>query len=93
MFCKIADMRRKEVICRNNGVRIGCVDDIEIDTCSAKIISIVIFGRLKCFGLLGRTDDIIISWDNIALIGEDTILVDFDFQGRKKHRPKFFFSV
>ena len=91
MLCRTTDMRNKEVICKNNGVRLGCVDDVEIDTCSAKLVSIVIFGRLKCFGLFGRCDDIVIGWENICLIGEDTILVDFAFERpprRKRH--KFF---
>lgn len=74
-FCRIADIRRKEVINNKNGSRLGFVDDVEIDTQNAKLISIIIFGRPKFFGLLGHEEDIIIRWENIELIGEDTILV------------------
>ena len=86
MSCRIMDLRNKEVICRSNGVRLGCVDDVEIDVKTAQMISIIIFGRLKFFGILGRCDDIIIRWNNIVLIGEDTILVDYKCDAPKKKR-------
>jgi len=69
-------MRRKEVINSKTGCRIGFVDDVEVDTVTAKLVAIVIFGRWRCFGLLGKEENIVIKWENICLIGEDTILVD-----------------
>ncbi len=90
MQCRVTDLRNKEVICRNNGVRIGYVDDVEIDVTNAHLVSIIIYGRLRFFGLLGRCDDIIIGWNNIVLIGEDTILVDYEAHRPKKHHPKRF---
>ena len=61
MNCRIADMRNKEVINVKDGTRVGMVGDVEIDTVSAKVLSLVIYGRLRFFGLLGREDDIIIQ--------------------------------
>lgn len=78
MNCCITDMREKEVINLKDGCRLGCVCDVEIDTCSGKVTAIIIFGRGKLFGLMGRCDDIKICWENIKIIGDDTILVDFD---------------
>lgn len=86
MKCRIVDLRHKEVINSKDGTRLGFVDDVEVDTCNARIVAIVIFGRLKCLGLLGRCDDIVICWDNIELIGEDTILVNFKCDGKKKKK-------
>ena len=54
----------------------GCVDDVEVDTCTAQLVSLVIFGRAKLFGVLGREDDIVIGWKEIEVIGEQTILVN-----------------
>jgi YlmC/YmxH family sporulation protein len=54
------------------------VCDIEFDTCSGCIVSIIVYGKAKCFGLLGRYEDIKICWNDIKVIGDDTILVDFD---------------
>lgn len=90
--CRIVDLRHKEVINSKNGCRLGCVDDVEVDTCNARLIAIIVYGRPKCFGLLGREEDIVIRWENIELIGEDTILVNqcpVPFK-RKKFRFPFF---
>ncbi|MGN1456804.1 MAG: YlmC/YmxH family sporulation protein [Acutalibacteraceae bacterium] len=90
--CRVVDLRHKEVINSKNGFRLGCVDDVEINTCDARLIAIIIYGRPKCFGLFGREDDIVIRWENIELIGEDTILVSqcpMPFKRRKFHFPFF----
>lgn len=89
MNCRLADLRNKEVICIKDGTRIGCVNDVEVDIKCAKLVSIIIYGRLKCFGLLGRCDDIIICWDNIEVIGDDTILVNYNLRCRPKRKFKF----
>lgn len=75
MLCRITDMHNKEVINVCNGHRLGCVDDVEVDTCTAQLVAIVIYGRSKCMGLMGREDDIIIGWKEIEVIGDETILV------------------
>ncbi|MBQ7133751.1 MAG: YlmC/YmxH family sporulation protein [Ruminococcus sp.] len=80
MPCRLAELRHKEVINSCDGCRLGFVDDLEVDTHSSKVIAIIVYGRPRFFGLFGRTSDFIISWDNIVLIGEDTILVDFQVQ-------------
>ena len=86
MRCRVVDMRNKEVINVKTGVRLGCVSDVEIDTKDAKLLAIVIYGRLRWCGLLGRDDDIIIKWDDIEIIGEDTILVKHNVGAKRKRR-------
>lgn len=88
--CRLVELKNKEVICICDGTRLGCVNDVEIDVKSAKVVAIIVFGRLKCFGLFGRHDDIIIRWDDIEIIGEDTILVKFKPKCRPNKRGKFF---
>ena len=86
MNCRIVDMRHKEVINIKDGTRLGCVCDVEIDTVSAKVVALIVYGRLRCFGLFGREDDIIIRWQDIQVIGDDTILVCYNnFCRTKKH--------
>lgn len=91
MSCTLSELRNKEVINKQNGARIGYVDDLEVDTRNARICALVIYGRLKLFGLLGRKDDLIIPWDDISLVGEDTILVSSARNNRRKHHRKGFF--
>ena len=80
MIARITDMHEKEVINICDGTRLGFVDDVEVDTCTAQITAIVISGRNKLFGLLGRESDIIIHWKDIEVVGEETILVNFTCQ-------------
>ena len=47
MKCRLTEMRRKEVISAVDGARIGYVDDILLETKSAKIVAFVIFGIRK----------------------------------------------
>lgn len=64
---------------------LGCVNDIEIDTCSARITSIIIYGKYRFLGLLGKEEDIIIPWRDIKVIGEDVVLVKYEhFEVKKK---------
>lgn len=84
MYCRVTDLRYKDVVNIHDGTRIGYVCDVEVDTATARVISIIIYGRYRWFGLLGREDDIIIQWCDINLIGEDTILVNFDCCGRPR---------
>jgi len=94
--CCVTDLRYKEVINNSDGTRLGCVNDVEIDTCNGCIVSIVIYGQPKCFGLFGRTADIKICWKDICVIGEDTILVNFTPQPccevRQRKRGRVFDS-
>ena len=69
MLCRITDMHSKEVINVCDGTRLGCVDDVEVDTCTAQLVAIVIHGRPKCMGLMGHEDDIVIGWKEIEVIG------------------------
>ena len=78
MNCSITELRNKEVINAKTGCRLGAVSDVEIDTCSGCIVSIIIWGKGRCLGLLKGNDDIKICWKDIEVIGDDTILVCCD---------------
>ena len=77
MIARISDMHEKEVINISDGTRLGYVDDLEVDTCTAQITALVIGGCNRLFGLLGRGADIVIQWKDIEVIGDETILVNF----------------
>lgn len=75
MIQRIAELKDKQVVCIEDGMILGFVGDIELDTENGKLSSIIIFGKPKGFGLFGRDDDLVIPWENISIIGEETILV------------------
>ncbi len=80
MSFRFAQLRHKEVINSSDGSRLGFVDDLEVDTHTSKVVTLIVYGRPRLFGLFGRSGDCVIPWDNICLIGEDTILVDLKVQ-------------
>lgn len=93
MNCRLSDLRHKEVISAVDGVRIGYVDDIIVDTKTACIVAFVIFGRFFLFGIFGKGEDYIIPWENIQLIGEDTIIISCQTpKPEKKPRKRLFFG-
>ncbi len=78
MVCKLEDLKNKSVVNIKNGVNLGFVDDISFDTYSAQVLSLVIYGRKRFFGIFGREEDILIPWDNIKIIGDDVVLVNIE---------------
>ena len=86
-------MKNKEVINVKDGRRIGCVNDVEVDMSCAKLVAIVVHGKLKCFGMFGREDDIVIRWENIEVLGEDTILVKYNCGCKRRKKPKILHTL
>ncbi len=72
---KLRDLQKKELVNISDGTKIGYADDVVIDAENATVKSLVVYGRLRLFGLLGRQPDVVIDWEKIEIIGEDAILV------------------
>ena len=79
MGCCINDLRDKEVINICDGRKLGCVDDVEVDVNSGRLVSIIVPCDAKMFGF-GKSKNLVILWDSIEKIGEDTILVRVDIK-------------
>ena len=47
MLCRLSDLRDKEVVNINNGSCMGCVSDVELDTCSARVTAIVCWAGMR----------------------------------------------
>ena len=73
---RITDLRDKEVIDVSDGGRYGYVGDVEVDLESGQVLALVVPGRRRLFGLLGREPDRIFPWERVRRFGEDTILVE-----------------
>ena len=88
MLCRIDDLKNKQVVCVKDGCVLGFISDVEIDTLSGNLASIIIFGRLRFFGLLGREEDIIIPWNDIKVIGSETVLVNTELPLSLREKTK-----
>ncbi len=86
-------MREKQVVCIKDGSILGLVGDVEIDSCSGKLINIIVCGKRH---ILGRDDDFRIPWSCIEVFGEDSILVNVDnfptAPKRRRFLREIFFS-
>ncbi len=75
LICSLSELRSKEVVNVENGDKLGFIDDVEFDVAAGKIAAFVIFGRKRFYGIFGKDKDIIITCEQIKLIGSDTVLV------------------
>lgn len=76
MECRGWELRDKEIINLSDGSRIGYVGDVVVDLEQGRITALVVPGRLRLFGLLGREPDQIFPWSAVRRFGTDTVLVD-----------------
>ena len=86
MVCRMDSLRDKEVINVKDGGRIGFVCDVEVDTQEARLTAVVVYGKLRLFGLLGREEDRYIPWDRVRRFGEDIILVEQEPRPARRRR-------
>lgn len=84
METRIGELRCKEVINMTDGSRYGYVGDAEVDLSTGQIQALIIPGRLRLFGLLGREEDKVFPWSAVRRFGEDIILVE----GMPPPRPR-----
>ena len=94
MNCRLTELRHKEVISAVDGVRIGYVDDIIVETKSSNVVAFVIFYRNFLLGIFGNRGDYIIPWEKIQMIGEDVIIVSCKTPKPQKsaRKPLFFWK-
>ena len=76
MGARFTDLQCKEVICLNDGRRLGFITDVQIAVPEGNVLALVVPGPCRVLGLVGRKDDYRIPWNCIRRIGPDIILVD-----------------
>jgi len=79
------ELRCKEIIDISDGTRFGYVGDVELDLETGRVCALVVPGRLRLFGLLGREEDRVFPWEAVRRFGEDIILVE---GGEKQRKPR-----
>lgn len=72
---RISDLSFREVIDLDSGRRLGRVRDALVDGDTGKISALIVPGRLRCLGLLGREEELVLPWETLERLGEDILLV------------------
>jgi YlmC/YmxH family sporulation protein len=75
---RIGDLHYKEVINISTGQRLGYVSDLEFDMQTGKVLSFIVPGPRRLWGLLPGDTDYIFPWESIIRMGDDTILITSD---------------
>lgn len=79
----LSRLRCKEVISVTDGERIGFVEDIEINTDTGSVESIIVPSHRRFFFFFNRTV-YTVPWSSIRRVGNDTVLVDWKMPYRKE---------
>lgn len=88
MCARIIDLKDKQVVSLKDGCVIGFLCDAEINTLSGKIVSIIVSCKSRGFSILSRNDEYVIPWDSIEVIGNDSILVNFEIPHHTERKRK-----
>lgn len=70
------DFKHKEVINITDARRLGYVQDVTADLETGTITSIIVPGSNKMFNIFGGSNEVVIPWNKIKVVGEDIILVE-----------------
>lgn len=71
----IRELCEKEIVQLEKGICLGRADDLVFDPATARLESLILLGRPRMLGLLGRDESLTIPWQEIEIIGEDAVLV------------------
>lgn len=72
----LEELHHKDVIQTRTGANLGRADDLAFSPETGRIEGLILHGRPRLFGLLGRQEDITLPWGDLAQWGEDVILVN-----------------
>ncbi len=72
----LLELCKKDVIQLKEGAKLGRADDLRINQETAQLEGLILFGRPRMFGLLGRQPDVFIPWCEVEKVGTDVILVN-----------------
>lgn len=82
MLFKISDLGLRDIVNLVDGAKLGPVKDVHIDLETGQVLSLVLSGNRKFFGLLSAGKDQVVPWEKVKKIGVDTVLVEVDSAAR-----------
>ena len=74
---KLTELMNKDIINDEDGIKLGKIIDIELDSNDGNIISVIINKGIKLSNIFSTKEQIVIPWNKIIKIGNDVIIVDY----------------
>jgi len=78
LLFKISELGLRETVNLVDGAKLGPVKDVHIDLETGKVLSLVLSGGRKYFGLMSAGKDVEVPWEKIKKIGVHTVLVEVE---------------
>ncbi len=75
---RIRELQKKEVINLSNGKRLGFVYDVEINSQTGTIETIIVPCKNSILRFFFKYEEMVIDFEKIRKIGDDIILVDLE---------------
>ncbi|MBP3480418.1 MAG: YlmC/YmxH family sporulation protein [Clostridia bacterium] len=82
-FCCLTELFKKELICIEDGRKLGYPTDVQIDCRCGQIVNLIVPAK-GTFSFFGGKDCIKIPWCDVERIGEDVIWVCGCHDGKDK---------
>ena len=89
----IRELCEKEVVQLEQGVCLGRADDLAFDPATARLQSLILLGRPRPSGPLGREENLTIPWQEIETIGTDAVLVHTQLPSAAPSKPGLWQSL
>ena len=89
----IRELCEKEVVQLEQGVCLGRADDLAFDPATARLQSLILLGRPRLFGLLGREENLTIPWQEIESIVTVAVLVHTHLPSAAPSKPGLWQSL
>jgi YlmC/YmxH family sporulation protein len=81
---KLSELASKDVISSEDGMKLGRINDLDIDIATGKIIHVSVKKGIRLFSNFGGKEDELIRYDNITKIGSDVIMIKQDQHYKKE---------
>ena len=72
----LQDLQSKDVVNVVDGSKLGKVTDLEIDSASGRITSVIVNNNSRFMNFFTGNNQITIKWDQIVKIGGEVIIVN-----------------
>lgn len=74
---KLTELMNKDIINDEDGIKLGKIIDIDLDSNEGSILSVIINKGIKLASIFSTKEQISIPWSKIIKIGNDVIIVDY----------------
>lgn len=88
MNTRIGDMRDKQVLNVQDGSLVGFVEDLEFDCEQGRITALIVHCKSRGFFAFAKEEELFVKWEDIAVIGEDSVLIRFEKMKQPTPREK-----